>query len=77
MLLQAGANIEAENKVSSSSSLCQLSDGYKLAVVVVVIVVVVGYDDKRYSSAMNDNSSTIITSVVLTDNGISFEGASG
>ena len=38
MLLQAGANIEAKNKVSSSSSLCLLSDGYRLAVVVTLLL---------------------------------------
>ncbi len=38
MLLQAGADKEAKNKVSSSS-LCQLSNGYMLAVVAVITIV--------------------------------------
>ncbi len=38
MLLQAGADKEAKTEVSSSS-LCQLSNGYMLAVVAVIIIV--------------------------------------
>ncbi len=54
MLLQAGADTEAKNKVSSSSCLCQLSNGYNLvvAVIVTVVVAVVSYVDKRYSVVM-------------------------
>ncbi len=37
MLLQAGADKEAKDKVSSSS-LCQLSNGYMLAVAAVIII---------------------------------------
>ncbi len=51
MLLQAGADKEAKNKVSSSSCLCQLSTGYNL-VVAVIVTVVVSYVDKRYSVVM-------------------------
>ncbi len=54
MLLQAGADKEAKDKVSSSSCLCQLSTGYNLvvAVIVTVVVAVVSYVDKRYSVVM-------------------------
>ncbi len=51
MLLQAGADKEAKDKVSSSSCLCQLSNGYNL-VVAVIVTVVVSYVDKRYSVVM-------------------------
>ncbi len=53
MLLQAGADKEAKDKVSSSSCLCQLSNGYNLIVAVIVTVVAaVSYVDKRYSVVM-------------------------
>ncbi len=53
MLLQAGADKEAKNKVSSCSCLCQLSTGYNLVVAVIVTVVAaVSYVDKRYSPVM-------------------------
>ncbi len=55
MLLQAGADKEAKNNVSSCSCLCQLSNGYNLVVAVIVIVTVVAavsYVDKRYSVVM-------------------------
>ncbi len=51
MLLHAGADVNAKNNVSSSSCLCQLSNGYNL-VVAVIVTVVVSYVGKRYSVVM-------------------------